>query len=103
MIQDVLRAVMAEFSLSREDLLSSDRSARVARPRQIGMHVCRSLKINSYGNIGYYFGGRHPSTVIVADRKIECIKAQNSDFKQRVDRVAFLAARIAAEREGGRP
>ncbi|HEX8831817.1 MAG TPA: chromosomal replication initiator protein DnaA [Longimicrobium sp.] len=57
------------FSISREELLSSARSGRVAWPRQIAMYLARQHTGETLPAIGRQFGGRNHTTVMYACRK----------------------------------
>jgi chromosomal replication initiator protein len=64
-IQD---AVCAAFGLSRSDLLSASRSARLTWPRHLAMYLAREHTDETLPAIGEQFGGRHHSTVLHALR-----------------------------------
>ena len=57
------------FSISREELLSSGRSGRVAWPRQVAMYLARQHTGETLPAIGRQFGGRNHTTVMYACRK----------------------------------
>ncbi len=57
------------FSLSREELLSSGRSGRVAWPRQVAMYLAREHTGATLPAIGREFGGRNHTTVMYACRR----------------------------------
>jgi chromosomal replication initiator protein len=57
------------FSISREELLSSGRSGRVAWPRQVAMYLAREHTGATLPAIGREFGGRNHTTVIYACRR----------------------------------
>jgi len=65
----VQELVCEAFSLSREELLSSSRSARVTAPRQIAMYLAREHTRESLPSIGRSFGGRNHTTVIHAIKR----------------------------------
>jgi chromosomal replication initiator protein len=65
----VQQLVCEAFALSREELLSSSRVARVAWPRQIAMYLAREHTQESLPSIGRAFGGRNHTTVIHAIRR----------------------------------
>lgn len=54
---------------TRNDLLSSRRTADVVKPRQIGMILAKMLTHRSLPEIGREFGNRHHTTVLYAVRK----------------------------------
>ncbi len=57
------------FSITREELLSSGRSGRVAWPRQVAMYLARQHTGATLPAIGREFGGRNHTTVMYACRK----------------------------------
>ena len=57
------------FSISRDELLSSGRSGRVAWPRQVAMYLARRHTGETLPAIGRQFGGRNHTTVMYACRK----------------------------------
>jgi chromosomal replication initiator protein len=70
-VEDILRIVAKHFGVSRQDLLSSRRTANVVRPRQIAMYLAKTLTLRSLPEIGRRFGNRDHTTVLHAVRKIE--------------------------------
>ncbi|HEX8208166.1 MAG TPA: chromosomal replication initiator protein DnaA [Solirubrobacteraceae bacterium] len=67
-IQDV---VCEHFSLTREELLSGSRAARVSWPRQLAMYLSREHTEASLPAIGAAFGGRNHTTVMHAVKRTE--------------------------------
>jgi chromosomal replication initiator protein len=57
------------FEVSREELLSTARSARIAWARQVAMYLARQHTGASLPAIGERFGGRNHTTVMYACRK----------------------------------
>ena len=57
------------FAISREELLSSGRSGRVAWPRQVAMYLARQHTGETLPAIGRQFGGRNHTTVMYACRR----------------------------------
>ncbi len=68
-VAEIQRATCELFGLSREELLSSTRTARVAWPRQLAMYLTRELTDESLPAIGRHFGGRDHTTVMHACRR----------------------------------
>jgi chromosomal replication initiator protein len=91
-IQD---AVCEHFSLTRDDLLSAGRAARIALPRQVAMYLCREHTEASLPSIGAAFGGRSHTTVLHAVKAIEQRLASDSATH---DAVRALTARLGADR-----
>jgi chromosomal replication initiator protein len=65
-IQDL---VAEAFGLTREELLSPSRAARVAWPRQVAMYLARQHTHETLPAIGAHFGGRDHSTVLHACKR----------------------------------
>ncbi len=79
------------FSITRDELLSESRSARVAWPRQVAMYLAREHTDETLPSIGRQFGGRNHTTVMHAVRRTaERVAADRDAF----DTVARLAARL---------
>jgi chromosomal replication initiator protein len=87
-IQDVVADV---FGLTREELLSPSRAARVAWPRQVAMYLSREHTHETLPAIGQHFGGRDHSTVLHA-----CKRAANriGTDPDAYDAVATITARL---------
>jgi chromosomal replication initiator protein len=94
-IQDVVADV---FGLTREELLSPSRAARVAWPRQVAMYLTREHTHETLPAIGQHFGGRDHSTVLHAcKRAVDRIGTDPEAY----DAVAAITARLAdAGRDG---
>lgn len=69
-IRKIQRIVAEEFGITRAELISIRRKAKLVEPRQVAMYLCRSLAERSYPDIGRRFGGRDHTTVIHAVRKV---------------------------------
>ena len=66
-------------------LLSARRARQVARPRQVAMYLAKTLTSRSLPDIGRRFGGRDHTTVIHAVKKIEELKATDSQIAEDVE------------------
>jgi len=84
-IDDILRAITSQYSVSRGDLLSSRRTRSIVRPRQIGMYLSKQLTSRSLPEIGRRFGGRDHTTVIHAIRKIEELMNQDPNMRDEIE------------------
>jgi chromosomal replication initiator protein len=82
-IQD---AVCAVCGISREELLSSRRSAKVAHARQLGMYLARELTPMSLTEIARGFDRDH-TTVLHALRAVEGRLAPGSETAERIHRI----------------
>lgn len=67
----IIRVTSTYYGISRNDVLSDRRTARIARARQVAYFLCKNLSRRSFPEIGRKFGGRDHSTIIHGVRKIE--------------------------------
>ncbi len=68
-VDEIQRLTCEAFGLTRQELLSASRAARVAWPRQVAMYLAREHTDASLPTIGAEFGGRGHTTVIHACRR----------------------------------
>jgi len=68
-IANIQACACEHFEISRDELLSSSRSPRIAWPRQVAMYLARELTSESLPAIGRQFGGRDHTTVLHAWRR----------------------------------
>ncbi len=84
-VDEILRKVADHYNLRMSDLLSARRARQVARPRQVAMFLAKTLTSRSLPDIGRRFGGRDHTTVIHAVKKIEELKATDSQIAEDVE------------------
>jgi chromosomal replication initiator protein len=70
-IEAVTSLVCEEFDVTREELESARRTAKVALSRQVAMYLCRRHTDRTLVAIGQAFGGRDHTTVVHALSAIE--------------------------------
>jgi len=87
-IQDIVAEV---FGLTRDELLSPTRTARVAWPRQVAMYLAREHTHETLPAIGAHFGGRDHSTVLHACKRAASRIGTDPDA---YDAVATITARL---------
>jgi chromosomal replication initiator protein len=66
----IQKAVANFYDISVDEMLSQSRTARVAWPRQIAMHLARELTKASLNEIGASFGGRNHATILHACKRV---------------------------------
>ena len=86
-VEHIQRAVALHFGLSKLDLLSARRTLNVARPRQIGMYLAKTLTLKSLPEIGRRFGGRDHTTILHGVRKIEGLLPIDEKLRRDVDSI----------------
>ncbi len=82
-IDNIQKTVAEYYKIKVADLLSKRRSRSVARPRQMAMALAKELTNHSLPEIGDAFGGRDHTTVLHACRKIEQLREESHDIKER--------------------
>lgn len=91
---DRIQELVAEaFGVTRDELLSASRAARVTWPRQVAMYLAREHTRETLPAIGARFGGRDHSTVLHA-----CKRAAD---RLGTDRDAYETVRSLTERLAG--
>ena len=73
----IINETALEHDISRDQLLSPDRTHHTVRIRQLAMWRCRQAGV-SLPVIGRYFGNRDHTTVLHAVRKIDAMKADEA-------------------------
>lgn len=73
LIGAIQRAVAKHYGVTRDEIISQRRPARVVRPRQVAMYLSREMTLHSLPSIGRAFGGRDHTTVLHAIRKMEAL------------------------------
>jgi chromosomal replication initiator protein len=79
------------FGLTLAELVSHERTARLAWPRQVAMYLCREHTDQSLPAIGKRFGGRNHTTVMHACRRTSARLASDHDA---FEAVRSLSARL---------
>jgi chromosomal replication initiator protein len=98
-IEDIQRAVAAHYGLSVLELISAMRTARIAWPRQVAIHLSRELTHASLPAIGAAFGGRNHATVLHACKRVA--ERLHND-PQVGGELADVTAAVRGEQEGDR-
>ena len=84
-IEAIQRYISEYYQLKTGDLKSRNNSKSIARPRQIGMYLCKSLTHASLPEIGRSFGGKHHSTVIHSVKKIAALRKNDQVFNSLIE------------------
>jgi chromosomal replication initiator protein len=91
-IDDIQLAACHHFGLSRDELLSSSRTPRIAWPRQVAMYLARELTSESLPAIGRHFGGRDHTTVLHAWRRTTARIASDDTSRDAVEQLRHVLA-----------
>lgn len=81
-IEQIQKAVAANYKLTIEQLVSKNNSRQFSFPRQIAMFLCKKLTKHSYPEIGRAFGGKHHTTVIHSFEKIQALSASDAGLQK---------------------
>jgi chromosomal replication initiator protein len=94
-IEHIQQVTCETFGITLQELLSHERTVRVAWPRQVAMYLCREHTEHSLPAIGRRFGGRNHTTVMHACRRTGQRLAADQD--------AYEAVRALSARLRGAP
>jgi len=81
-IENIQKTVADYYKIKMSDLFAKKRTQTIARPRQIAMHLAKELTNLSYTEIGNAFGGRDHTTVLYALRKVEELRANDTNLRR---------------------
>lgn len=70
MLSEINQAATFYFRLAPDEMMSTTRARRVARPRQIAMFLAREMTVRSYPEIARSLGGMDHTTIMHGVRNI---------------------------------
>jgi len=86
-IDEIQRQVAEHYHIRLSEMLGPKRHRSLARPRQVAMYLAKHLTSRSLPEIGRQFGNRDHTTVIHAVRKVEELKATDTQIADDVERL----------------
>jgi chromosomal replication initiator protein len=86
-VAEIQAATCQHFGISTDELLSTARAARIAKPRQLAMYLARELTGESLPAIGRQFGGRDHTTVLHAWRRTSTRIADDDTTRKAVEKL----------------
>jgi chromosomal replication initiator protein len=86
-VAEIQAAACEHFAISPDELLSTARATRLARPRQLAMYLARELTGESLPAIGRQFGGRDHTTVLHAWRRTCTRIAEDTATREAVEKL----------------
>ena len=92
-LKQIQAATAAYYDLTLDELLSTSRTARIAWPRQVALHLARELTPASLNEIGAGFGRNH-ATVLHACKRVS---DRVTNDQQAANEVHHLTAAICGE------
>ncbi len=87
-VSHIQQNVAEFFNIRVSDIVSRNRSANVALPRQVAMFLCRNYTKLSLPEIGSAFGKTH-ATVIHACKTIEHRMLKDQEFRQAISKLSY--------------
>ncbi len=82
--QHILSTIAQEYGVSMDELLSQNRSQRIAFPRQIAMYMLREESELSLPKIGEILGGRDHTTVMYGHEKITGLLETDKNLRRKL-------------------
>ena len=79
-VEEIQRKVSEHYAIRLSDMIGPKRVRNYARPRQIAMYLAKHMTNRSLPEIGRRFGGRDHTTVMHGVRRIEELKAKDSQI-----------------------
>lgn len=84
-IDEIQRKVAEHFNIRLSDLIGPKRLRAYARPRQVAMWLAKQMTSRSLPEIGRKFGGRDHTTVMHGVRRIEELRAGDSQLSDELE------------------
>lgn len=81
-VEEIQRKVAEHYNIRLSDLIGPTRRRTVARPRQIAMYLAKNLTTRSLPEIGRRFGGRDHTTIMHGVRRVEELRAADSQIAE---------------------
>jgi chromosomal replication initiator protein len=79
-VEEIQRKVAEHYNIRLTDMIGPKRARTIARPRQVAMYLAKTMTTRSLPEIGRRFGGRDHTTIMHGIRKIEELKATDSQL-----------------------
>ncbi|WP_084395755.1 DnaA ATPase domain-containing protein [Henriciella aquimarina] len=96
-LDNIKRATMRAFGLSKTEIESANKSRTICYPRQIAMYLCREMTDKSYPQVARAFSKKDHTTVLHAWRKVKKALQSDPDMVRDVERVREMVFEIQAE------
>ena len=89
-IEEIQRQVSDHYNIRLSDLIGPKRVRVFARPRQVAMYLAKHMTSRSLPEIGRRFGGRDHTTVMHAVKRIEELRADDSELDADITRLTRI-------------
>ena len=84
-IEEIQRKVAEHYNVRLSDMIGPKRMRTIARPRQVAMYLAKQMTTRSLPEIGRRFGGRDHTTIMHGVRKVEELRAADSQLAEDID------------------
>jgi chromosomal replication initiator protein len=84
-VEEIQRKVSDHYNIRLSDMIGPKRLRSYARPRQVAMYLAKTLTNRSLPEIGRRFGGRDHTTIMHGVRRIEELKAIDSQIADDIE------------------
>ena len=83
----IIDVVCDHFSITKEQIISKNRSNDIAKPRQIIMYLCKNMTGYSLDAIGSLLGGRDHATILHGVRTMTGEYENNENIRNTIDTI----------------
>jgi chromosomal replication initiator protein len=97
-IGEIQHAVASYYGLAHGQLTSASRAARISWPRQVAIHLSRTLTDASLQAIGEAFGGRNHATVLHACKRVNERMGNDQQAVHEVEELTSIVDRGRTDR-----
>jgi len=97
-LEKIIDTVAWAYNITRAELLSRDRSRRVAWPRHVAAYLCRNLTSASLPEIGEVLGGRNHTSVLRAVRSVTDRVSGDAAFASRTRELESMLGHVSDAR-----
>jgi len=86
----IINVIIEHYGITLEQIISQNRTKKIANVRFICMYMCRTYTNSSYEEIGKLLGNRDRTTIMHGCEKIEKDLKTNLELKRDIDVLATL-------------
>ena len=84
-VEEIQRKVAEHYNIRLSDMIGPKRLRTIARPRQVAMYLAKHMTTRSLPEIGRRFGGRDHTTILHGVRKVEELRASDTQLSEDLD------------------
>ena len=85
--QIIIEVVAEHFNITLDQMISTNRSNFISKPRQIAMYLCKTMTNSPLEAIGSFLGGRNHSTIIHGATKIAEEYETDEELKNQIEAI----------------